>query len=264
MARFVSGRRRASRARRTAGRRRVQGARSQDRAQRILDTGRRIDGRDVKTVRPIVARGRRAAAHPWLGAVHARRDAGAGRHHARHRRGRAVHRRAGGHLQGDASCCTTTSRPTRSARPAAWARPAAARSATASSPGARSTRCCRRQHEFPYTIRIVSEITESNGSSSMATVCGSSLALMDAGVPLKRADRGHRHGPHPGRQALRGALRHSRRRGSSRRHGLQGRRHRERRHLAADGHQDRRHHRGDHARRAQSGARTAACTSSAR
>jgi polyribonucleotide nucleotidyltransferase len=40
--------------------------------------------------------------------------------------------------------------------------------------------------EFPYTIRIVSEITESNGSSSMATVCGSSLALMDAGVPLRR------------------------------------------------------------------------------
>ena len=38
--------------------------------------------------------------------------------------------------------------------------------------------------EFPYTLRVVSEITESNGSSSMATVCGSSLALMDAGVPL--------------------------------------------------------------------------------
>ena len=41
------------------------------------------------------------------------------------------------------------------------------------------------QEDFPYTIRLVSEITESNGSSSMATVCGSSLALMDAGVPLK-------------------------------------------------------------------------------
>jgi polyribonucleotide nucleotidyltransferase len=40
-------------------------------------------------------------------------------------------------------------------------------------------------HEFPYTLRVVSEITESNGSSSMATVCASSLALMDAGVPLK-------------------------------------------------------------------------------
>jgi polyribonucleotide nucleotidyltransferase len=40
--------------------------------------------------------------------------------------------------------------------------------------------------KFPYTLRVVSEITESNGSSSMATVCGTSLALMDAGVPLKR------------------------------------------------------------------------------
>ncbi|WP_075482987.1 polyribonucleotide nucleotidyltransferase [Candidatus Pelagibacter communis] len=41
------------------------------------------------------------------------------------------------------------------------------------------------KENFPYTFRIVSEITESNGSSSMATVCGSSLALMDAGVPIK-------------------------------------------------------------------------------
>ncbi len=43
-----------------------------------------------------------------------------------------------------------------------------------------------KREEFPYTIRIVSEITESNGSSSMATVCGASLAMMDAGVPLTR------------------------------------------------------------------------------
>ncbi|HEX4881033.1 MAG TPA: polyribonucleotide nucleotidyltransferase [Porticoccaceae bacterium] len=42
-----------------------------------------------------------------------------------------------------------------------------------------------KEDEFPYTVRVVSEITESNGSSSMASVCGSSLALMDAGVPLK-------------------------------------------------------------------------------
>ena len=58
------------------------------------------------------------------------------------------------------------------------------------------------KEQFPYTLRVVSEITESNGSSSMATVCGSSLALMDAGVPLPRPvagiamglikeDRGH-------------------------------------------------------------------------
>lgn len=46
------------------------------------------------------------------------------------------------------------------------------------------------QEEFPYTVRVVAEITESNGSSSMATVCGASLALMDAGVPLKAAVAG--------------------------------------------------------------------------
>jgi polyribonucleotide nucleotidyltransferase len=43
------------------------------------------------------------------------------------------------------------------------------------------------KQEFPYVVRIVSEITESNGSSSMATVCGASLALMDAGIPIRRA-----------------------------------------------------------------------------
>lgn len=45
-------------------------------------------------------------------------------------------------------------------------------------------------HAFPYTVRVVSEITESNGSSSMASVCGASLALMDAGVPIKAAVAG--------------------------------------------------------------------------
>ncbi|MDX9859333.1 MAG: polyribonucleotide nucleotidyltransferase [Rhodospirillales bacterium] len=46
------------------------------------------------------------------------------------------------------------------------------------------------KEEFPYTIRVVSEVTESNGSSSMATVCGSSMSMMDAGVPLPRAVAG--------------------------------------------------------------------------
>ena len=45
--------------------------------------------------------------------------------------------------------------------------------------------CLPSEEAFPYTVRVVSEITESNGSSSMASVCGSSLALMDAGVPMK-------------------------------------------------------------------------------
>ena len=99
-------------------------------------------------------------------------------------------------------------------------------------------------------MRVVSEITESNGSSSMATVCGASLALMDAGVPLKRPVAGIAMGlikegnsfavlsdilgdeDHLGDMDFKVA-------GTE-----QGR------HLAADGHQDRRHHRGDHARQA--------------
>ena len=47
-----------------------------------------------------------------------------------------------------------------------------------------------KQDDFPYTLRVVSEITESNGSSSMASVCGTSLALMDAGVPISKAVAG--------------------------------------------------------------------------
>src|SRR5271169_6189754 len=84
------------------------------------------------------------------------------------------------------------------------------------------------KEKFPYTIRIVSEITESNGSSSMASVCGGSLALMDSGVPMDRPVR------HPGRRGAPGGQ------------GLQGGRHREGHHLAADGHQDHLDHRGDH------------------
>ena len=100
--------------------------------------------------------------------------------------------------------------------------------------------------QFPYTLRVVSEITESNGSSSMATVCGTSLALMDAGVPISRPVAGIAMGlikeddrfavlsdilgdeDHLGDMDFKVA-------GIPRRH-----------HVAADGHQDHRHHRGDH------------------
>ena len=107
--------------------------------------------------------------------------------------------------------------------------------------------------EFPYTIRLVSEITE----FERLVLDGDRVRLL-AGTDgcrraLKTADRRHRHGPHPRGQTLRGVVRHPRRRGSSRRHGLQGGRHRRGRHLAADGHQDRRHHRRDHAGGARSG-----------
>ena len=49
------------------------------------------------------------------------------------------------------------------------------------------------EDSFPYTVRVVSEVLESNGSSSMASVCGSSLALMDAGVPITSGRRRHLH-----------------------------------------------------------------------
>ena len=91
--------------------------------------------------------------------------------------------------------------------------------------------------EFPYAIRVVSEVLSSNGSTSQASICGSTLALMDAGVPIKRpvarhflrphlrsGDRrmAHVHG-HPGRGRL------------PRRDGLQGRRYDGRRHRHSDG-----------------------------
>jgi len=53
--------------------------------------------------------------------------------------------------------------------------------------------------EFPYTIRLVSEVLESNGSTSQASVCGSTLALMDAGVPIKRPVAGIAMGPCEGK-----------------------------------------------------------------
>jgi polyribonucleotide nucleotidyltransferase len=62
--------------------------------------------------------------------------------------------------------------------------PAGARSATARSPSVRSSPCSRPKNDFPYAIRVVSEIMASNGSTSMASVCGGCLALMDAGVPI--------------------------------------------------------------------------------
>ena len=107
--------------------------------------------------------------------------------------------------------------------------------------------------QFPYTLRVVSEITE----FERLFVDGDRLRHLPGIDGCRRADRpagrGHSHGPHQGRRPFRGTVRHSRRRGPPRRHGLQGGGHRERRDLASDGHQDRRHHRGNHAGGAQPG-----------
>ena len=85
--------------------------------------------------------------------------------------------------------------------------------------------------------RVQRLVVDGDGLRLLAGADGRGRAAEEAG-------QRHRHGPDPGKGRLRGALRHPRRRGPPRRHGLQGRRHRRRHHLAADGHQDPRHHRG--------------------
>ena len=86
------------------------------------------------------------------------------------------------------------------------------------------SRCCPTSRSFPYTIRVVSEMLESNGSSSMATICGGTLSLMDAGVPIEAPVAGIAMGLIEEGDRVRDPLRHPRRRGPPRRHGLQGRR----------------------------------------
>jgi hypothetical protein len=101
------------------------------------------------------------------------------------------------------------------------------------------------REEFPYAIRQVSEALGSNGSTSMGSVCASTMSLLNAGVPLKAPVAGIAMGlvsdEVDGRHPLRRADRHPRRRRRVRRHGLQGRRHRGVRHRAAARHQARRH-----------------------
>ena len=88
--------------------------------------------------------------------------------------------------------------------------------------------------EFPYTIRVISDILESNGSSSMASVCGATLGLMAAGVPISNPVAGISIGlVKEADNAVDAADRHHRRRRPLRRHGLQDRRHAKRHHRAS-------------------------------
>ena len=96
------------------------------------------------------------------------------------------------------------------------------------------------EDEFPYALRIISEVLESNGSSSMASVCGSTLALMDGGVPIKAPVAGVAMGLVKEGDDYVILIGHSGPRGPHGRHGLQGRRHRGRHNRASDGHEDHR------------------------
>jgi polyribonucleotide nucleotidyltransferase len=151
----------------------------------ILATGRRIDGRDTKTVRPIVSEvGVLPRAHGSALFTRGETQAlvtatlGTGQDEqiidaleGEYREHFMLHYNFPPYSVGEASFLRAPGRREIGHGKLAW---------RAIKPLLPS------KEAFPYTIRVVSEITESNGSSSMATVCGSSLALMDAGVPLKR------------------------------------------------------------------------------
>ncbi|MCH9051963.1 MAG: polyribonucleotide nucleotidyltransferase [Proteobacteria bacterium] len=155
----------------------------------ILETGRRIDGRDTKTVRPIqcevgvlprahgsalFTRGEtQALVVTTLGTGQDEQiiDALAGDY----REHFLLHYNFPPYSVGEASFLRSPGRREIGHGKLAW------RALKAIMPA---------KDDFPYTIRVVSEITESNGSSSMATVCGTSLSLMDAGVPVPRSVAG--------------------------------------------------------------------------
>ena len=150
----------------------------------ILDTGMRIDGRDLETVRPIEAEvGILPRAHGSALFTRGETQAivtatlGTGQDEqiidaleGEYREHFLLHYNFPPYSVGEASFLRSPGRREIGHGKLAW------RAIHALLPT---------KEEFPYTIRVVSEITESNGSSSMATVCGSSLSLMDAGVPLR-------------------------------------------------------------------------------
>ncbi|MBN8889830.1 MAG: polyribonucleotide nucleotidyltransferase [Rhodospirillales bacterium 70-18] len=151
----------------------------------ILDTGLRIDGRDTKTVRPIVAEvGVLPRAHGSALFTRGETQAlcvatlGTGQDEqiidaleGEYREHFMLHYNFPPYSVGEAGRMGSPGRREIGHGKLAW------RALHPLLPA---------KDKFPYTMRVVSEITESNGSSSMATVCGTSLALMDAGVPLKR------------------------------------------------------------------------------
>ena len=152
---------------------------------RIVEEGIRIDGRGPTDIRPLSAEvGLLPTAHgsalfqrgdtQVLNVMHARHaaDEPAARHD-RHRRHRS------------ATCTTTTSRRSRPARRASCAGPKRREIGHGLLAERALLPVIPPESEFPYVLRLVSDVLSSNGSTSMASVCGSSLSLMDAGVPIK-------------------------------------------------------------------------------
>ena len=215
------------------------------------------------TCGPITCEVGHPAAHARLGALHARRDAGARRRHARHVVRRAEDRRpdrralealhaalqlpALQHRRGEVP-----------ARPGpARDRPRRARRARARADHARRGGVPLHDPHRLRDARVERLVLDGDGLRRLAVADGRGRADQGAG-------RRHRDGPHQGGRRGPRPLRHPRRRGPPRRHGLQGRRHRGGHHRDPDGHQDRRRHARDHASRRSSRRARRGSTSSAR
>ena len=218
----------------------------------ILDTGTRIDGRDVKTVRPIVCEvGVLPRTHGSALFTRGETQAlvvatlGTGEDEQFVDALQGTYKETFPAALQFPAVLGRRDRPHRRPRPARD-RPRQARVARHPSGAAGASRVPLYAPRRLRDHRIERLVLDGDGLRHLARADGRRRAA-------EAADRGHRHGADQGGRALRRPLRHSRRRGPSRRHGFQGRRHRARRHLAADGHQDLRHHRGDHADRARPG-----------
>ncbi len=206
-----------------------------------LERGKRLDGRAFDEIRPITHRGRRAAAHPRLGAVHPRRDPGARHRDARHRR-RPAEDRDGGRRDLEALHAALQLPAVLGRRGAVPARPGPARDRPRRARRARARADDADRGEVPLHgprrlrhPRVERLVVDGVGVRRVAGDDGRRRAADGAG-------RGRRDGPDHGRGdgQVRHAQRHRRRRRPLRRHGLQGHRHDDRHHRAADGHQGRR------------------------
>ena len=221
-------------------------------ASKIAVDKRRPDGRDAEEIRPIecevgVSPRTHGSALFTRGQTQIMTPA-----HARHREGGAEDRRplprAGAPLHAPLQLPALLGR-----RDGLHARAEAARHRPRSARAARARGRDPGADEFPYTIRIVSETLESNGSSSMGSVCGSTLALMDAGVPIKAPVSGIAMGlvkegdDYVILTDIQGAEDHL----GDMDFKVAG--YPQRDHRAPDGHQDHRRHAADHARRARAG-----------
>ena len=221
----------------------------------VLERGERVDGRDLDTIRPITHRDRRPAADPRVGAVHPGPDPGAGLGHPRHHRRRAADRQHRRGRRDDQVVHAALQLPAllhrrgeddpRHQPPRDRARrPGRARAAAAAAALRGLPLHAARRLRGPGVERL---LLDGDGMRRLAGADGRRCA--DEGVLRRRG-----HGPHQGRRQGRYPHRHPGLRGSPRRHGLQGRRHRAGHHLDPDGHQDRRARPQDHGAGAGEGA----------